>query len=161
MNTLAAGLMQKVILGTGVTSIIGIVGTNLVIGTITTTTSSISSIIRYLMTNEQPGINEITAFLVTSDLEFTIKIIEELVKEQQDKQLTDSVKYALFGVNEILDQIHSELDGIKDAIDVHKKKYLNSWRVFSYNGNIEKLKGENLILKNRYGILIDLLKINK
>lgn len=159
MATLGVGLLNAVVLSSNATTVVSNVGTNIIIGTITTTTSSIGSMIKYLTTNKQPGICDVTNILCEIDLEFTIDIIQQLVKEQDDKPLNESVKHALLGVSEILEKINKELDSIKQAIDYHNTKYFNGWRSFSWSGNTALLKNHNDILKHRYSLLFELLKI--
>ncbi|QKF94078.1 hypothetical protein QKU48_gp0620 [Fadolivirus algeromassiliense] len=159
MATLGVGLLNAVVVGSSATTVISSVGTNLIIGTITTTTSSIAGMIKYLASSNQPGISEIINMLSEIDLEFTINIIQQVVKEQNDKPLNESVKHALLGVSEILEKINKELDSIKGAIEYHNTKYFNGWRSFSWNGNMLILKNHNEILKHRYNLLFELLKI--
>jgi hypothetical protein len=159
MATLALGLVETVILSSKATNIVGSVGTNIIVGTITTTTSSIGRILSYLTTSSKPGLKDIVSLLGTIDLEFTIGIIDQVVREQNDKPLHESIKKALLGVNEILNKIHKELETIQIAIDNHQQKYFSSWRSFEWDGNIENLKCHNDILKNRYDMLVNLLKI--
>lgn len=159
MATLATGLITTIVLSSRATSIVTAVGTNLIIGTITSTTSSICGVIKYMTLSTNTCINNITDALTSIDLEFTVNIIEELVKEQQDKELPESVRKALFGLSEILELIHQELHSIKKSIDLHNVKYLNGWRSFCWEGNIETIIKHNTILKHRYNILFELLKI--
>jgi hypothetical protein len=159
METLATGLLSTVVFGGKASSVVSAIGTDLVINTISTTTTSIGCMIKYLTTSNQPGIDEIINTLNNTDLDFTIIIIDHLVKEQSGKNLNESVKMALIGVNEILELIHKELDTIKKAIEYHKTKYFNTWRGFSWSGNLNLIKQHNDILKNRYQMLLELLKI--
>lgn len=152
-------LIETVVIGATATSIVGSIGTDVLIATVTTTTTSIINMIGYLTTNTQPGINDILNIIKKVDLEFTVNIIEQLVKEQEGKELSQSIKKALLGVNEILKHINTELDLIKQAIDYHHTKYFNYWRGFVWNGNISTIQNYNDILKNRYSILFELLKI--
>lgn len=154
-----AGIIETALIGSKVAILASTVGTDILIKTVTNTTSSIVSMTGYLMTSSQPGINEIVSTLKKIDLEFTVGIIEELVKEQEGKDLEDSVKKAMLGVNETLSLIHQELDSMKQAIEYHNTKYFSGWRSFSWTGNINNIKDHNEILKNRYTILFDLLKI--
>lgn len=152
------------IIGTAIISsptVVASVGTNLLVGTITTTASSIGSLIRYLTSNTSPGVNDILAFLISIDLEFTVNIIEQVIKEQDHDHLNESVQKVIIGVNEILTSIHKELDTIKSAIEEHHAKYFNSWRAFKWTGNIDNIKRYNEIFKYRYTILFELLKISK
>ena len=154
-----AGIIETALIGSKVAILASTVGTDILIKTVTNTTSSIVSMTGYLMTSSQPGINEIVSTLKKIDLEFTVGIIEELVKEQEGKELEESVKKAMIGVNETLGLINQELDSMKQAIEYHNTKYFNSWRSFSWTGNVNNIKDHNEILKNRYMILFELLKI--
>ena len=160
MATLASGLIGTMILSSRATSVVATLGTDLIITTITATTSSIGSMIGYLTTNKNPGIFDVNNILISTDLDFTIGIIEQIVREQEGKPLNESIKKALIGVNNILEAIHYELDSIKKAIENHKTKYFSSWRSFSWNGTIDSLKKHSDILKHRYSILFELLKIS-
>ena len=154
-----AGIIETALIGSKVAILASTVGTDILIKTVTNTTSSIVSMTGYLMTSSQPGINEIVSTLKKIDLEFTVGIIEELVKEQEGKELEESVKKAMIGVNETLGLINQELDSMKQAIEYHNTKYFNGWRSFSWTGNVNNIKDHNEILKNRYMILFELLKI--
>lgn len=159
MSLITFGLVDTLVLGGKTTAVISSIGTNLIIKTITGTTSAIGNVLDYLTTSREPAIKSIISQLQDIDLEFTISIIEEVIKEQNNKELSDSVKKVLIGLNEILSIIHKELDSIKDTIENHSKKYFSSWRKFNCSVNIETIKKHNTILKSRYNIMIDLLKI--
>lgn len=157
MATLALG-----ILGTKVTSLAMTIGADLLISSISTTTSSIGSAIKYLSKSSQKEISEILELIKEIDLEFTINVVEHLIKEQNIAEVTDdknSVKKALIGVSEILDVIHIEFVSIMEAVDNHNKLYFNKWRKFSWNGDVETVKKHNNILLKRCKMLFELLKI--
>jgi hypothetical protein len=159
MATLATGLITTIVLSSKTSSIISSVGTNLIVGTITTTTSSICSLISYFASSQHTGIIEILNLLNILDLEFTIDVIDELVRELRDKNTPESVRKALFGIADILELLHMDLNTIKDGIDNHNSKYLSNWRSFSWEGNLDVIRGHCDTLRNRYGILFELLKI--
>ncbi|ARF11394.1 hypothetical protein Klosneuvirus_1_251 [Klosneuvirus KNV1] len=140
-------------------TVVASVGTNLIIGTIATTASSIGSLIKYLTTNTSPGINDILTFLASIDLEFTIGIVEQVVKELDQENISESLNKAIIGVNEILTLIHQELTTVKAAIEEHNSKYFNGWRAFKWTGTLDNIKKHNEIFKHRYGILFELVKI--
>jgi len=153
-----ATLLGAAIIGTSAPRIITTVGTDIAIRTLTTTTSSIGSLITYLTTNNKSSF-DINNTLVSLDLEFTISIIENVVKEYDEKELNEPLKKALLGVHEILELIHKELNIIKEAIEYHNSKYFKNWRSFSWSGNTEAIKQHNNTLKSRYSMLLELLKI--
>lgn len=156
--------MNTIISGIQTISIINRVGINVIVMTITATTSSIGSLLSHInvISNSGRGPNiELVKNAVNSiDLEFTIEILEELVKEQNYRDdVQVSIKKALDGVNDILVEIDTELKVVKEAIEYHNTKYFNSWRSFDSKYSIETIKKNNNILLKRYEILINLLKI--
>lgn len=160
MGTLATSLITAVILSSKATRVISNIGTDLVLSTITNTTYSIGQMINYFTISDRYGADKVIDTLNDIDLDFTIGIIDELMKELSDKELNNSVKKAIIGVNEILEIIHKELDNIKLAIEYHKTKYFYNWRSLSYDHQcFDQIKKHNNILKHRYQILIELLTI--
>lgn len=154
-----ANIVSSIILGSKLTGLATTVGTDLAVRTLTTTASSVTSLISYLSTNSKQGTSDITNTLISLDLEFTITIIENIIKELNGEHLNEPINKALAGVNEILFQIHKELNMIKEAIEYHNSKYFKNWRSFSWQSNTDAIKQYNTILKNRYTMLLDLLKI--
>lgn len=156
---LALGLVETAIFSGKALTAINTAGTNLIINTITTTTTSIFGVLKTITTTSGPKVKEYIDQIKVIDLEFTITILDQLVKEQEDKVLQESVKRALVGVNEILLNIHKELKILEESIRYHNTKYFNDWRSFSSTASIELIKQHNDILKNRYNMLFELLKI--
>lgn len=133
------------------------VGSGFIINMIFATTSSIYSSIRYLVSSNQKCYNKVITQLKELDLDYVIGVLRELVSECGQKLEYNSIRKALYGVNEILEQINEELNRIKEAYDYHKTKYLTSWRTFRYD--LTTLKQHKNILDSRYTLLIDLLQI--
>ena len=154
-----ANIILPIIVGSKLTGLATNIGTDIALRTLSTTASSVTGIISYLTVNQKPGLSDIVNTLSSLDLEFTVTIIENVTKELDHNDLNNPLNKALEGVNEILLQIHKELNAIKDAIEYHNSKYFKSWRSFSWSGNMEKIKQYNDILISRYGMLLDLLKI--
>jgi len=152
--------METLILSTKTISIISAIGMNVIIKTLTSTTNSICTLITHLTSYDQPGIEKIIKCLKDIDLEFYITVISQLVNEYKDIQVNSTIKKALLGVNDILEEINLELTIIKEAIEYHKTKYFSSWRKINCKCNINTIKKHKIILENRYKILVDLLKIN-
>jgi len=159
MATLATSLLKTIVLSSKATSIVSNIGTDLIINTISTSTSSICNVLSYLTTNTTSGATNIINTIKTIDLEFTVNILNQLVKEQEGKHLNESIKKALIGVSEILDLINNELLVIKEAIKYHNMKYFNEWRNFAWSGDADIIIKYNMILHNRYKMLFRLLKI--
>lgn len=159
MAEIVVGLLGTAFLTGKATTLVSTLGCDLIISTITRSTKGICSVLTYFATSNHSGIKEIINQLDQTDLEFYISIIEQVVNEQEGKELPVSVKKALIGVNDILTLIHKELDEIKKSLEYHETKYFNTWRSFSLQYNIETIKKHNDLLKNRYSVLIELLKI--
>ena len=143
--------------------VVAIIGTDFVLKTATSTTGSIGSVLSYMTAYDQPRIQQVIDDLTEIDLEHTVKVIEEVVKEFEGDQvnLKESIKKAILGVTQILEKIDSELQIIREAIEYHETKYFNNWRSFNCKCNIETIRKNKIILDRRYTILIDLLKVNK
>jgi hypothetical protein len=138
-------------------SIIAAVTTGFAVNVLLATTSSLYTTIIYLTTSDKLSTNKLLVQLKEIDLEYTVSIIREVAKECTTDHA--SIKKALLGVNEILEQINCELLKMKEGLDYHNTKYLSSWRRFSFD--LATLKQHKNILDNRYKLLIDLLKIYK
>lgn len=151
-------------IGGRVASLVSTVGTSLIVRTVTTTTSAIGGSIAHITSYDQPGVLEVTAKLTTIDLDFKVKVIEELVREQESgvkdgEEFRPSVKKAMIGVLEILENIRTELTVIEEAIRAHEDKYWKNWRSFDCTCNIKTIEAHTKILDQRYAILRDLLLI--
>lgn len=136
---------------------------SILIPTITSSANSIITTINNisnLKTNTQ-NIKDIITKLQNIDLEFTITIISQFIEEQKNKNLNVSITKTLEGVSLTLIKINEQLDEFYNLINVHNKKWFSSYRTFECNNNIEILDNYNKILKNRYKILFELLKINQ
>lgn len=158
--SLALTLLNTVILGSKATTIISSIGTNMIIGTINTTSSSIISLLRYVSSSSQPR-NDIIKTIKELDLEFTINVIDQMTKEINVDNVNESLKLILYGIQTILDDINAELTIIKQLIESHNSKYFNYWRSFNADDNILNITRLDKILKHRYTLLFELIKINK
>lgn len=158
MAVVSTCILQSLLLSGKLTTIASNIGTNIIISTIKATTTSISNVIKYI-TSESTGTNDhIIKFLKDSDLYFTVTTIQEFINEQV---ITDhkSVTNALHGVSDILTIINDDFQSIKDEFEKHKKGYFSSYRTFTWSKNVNVLETHNNILKHRYDILFELLKI--
>lgn len=151
--------MDTIVLSVKAISIFSTFGTNLILRTLTSTSGSICNMLVRLTAYDQPYAQDVVTKLNKIDLKFTVNILEQLVKENIDKDISVSVKQALLGVNDILLTIYNELREIQISLDKHEKKYFYKWRCFDCKCNINVIESHKRILDNRYKILIDLLKI--
>ena len=153
--------METIALTGKALSIANSVGTGLIIRTLTSTTSSICYVLGNLTSHEQPGIKEVISEVASLDLEHIVSVIEALVGEYDETSVPTSVKKALCGVNKILEDIHEELNVIRETVEYHKSKLFSGWRGCDCKQNIELIKKHKEISNNRYKILIELLMIKK
>lgn len=137
------------------------ISSKIIVSTIDATVSSITGIIKYI-SNEPTNTNEhIAKFLQMTDLQFTVTTIQEFVREQNVENMNNSVITALHGVSEILTTIHDNLQSIQTEYNAYKQRYFSSYRTFVWSKDINILEFNNNILKHRYGLLFELLKIYK
>lgn len=152
--------MEVAILGISTMSIISAASTSVLSRALIDTTSSIYGYIKYITYCDKVGYDKkVKNELDKIDLEFFVSVITELIKENQDKEYNIPIRNAMYGVNQILENIDNELRMIKEAMDEHDKKYMKSWRNFNCKCNIQEIKLQKKILVKRYRILINLLKI--
>lgn len=154
---LSTYLLKTLILSGKITNVVTVVGVDIVMTTFSKTISSIKYAIAYIKSTD----NDVNDLLIQTDLCFTVSIIEDLVKEQKTGALHMSVKEALIGVNEILERIRECLDSVKSELNNYERGYFRSWSKFKWSGDINRLELYDKLLKHRYGILFELLKIYK
>lgn len=146
--------------GMGGVSILTAIGKDLVCKTISSSTSTTIKALKYITNTDQPKFKETRDKFEKLDLEYTIGVIRELIKEQENKDsMKQSVKKSIMGVDEIINDINLELEVIKKGMDEHQKKYFTNWRTFNCNSNISKICSLKYVLDKRYTMLVDLLKI--
>jgi len=146
----------------GVTLTASRIGTDVLIRTMSTTTSALYELVKFIINTDHPGLKNIQDTLESIDLEHYINVIDKLVTEHDHtSDMKDSVKEALLGVTKILQKIHDELIVIKKAYEKHKNKYFYRWRSFQCKYNIEIIVKHKHILDSRYDMLIKLLIIYK
>jgi hypothetical protein len=152
-------ILGTVLLGANAATVVNKLGTDVIITAVTTSTGAIGRVLGYITSMDHLGVEDIKKKLEDIDLEFFINVLDQLVKEQKDKKTVKSVKIALIGMNKILEEIHKELNTIKESIEYHQSKYFPSWRSFNCGYNIDSIKKHKDLLYQRYEILTDLLTI--
>jgi len=157
MATLAVGLLADTVISNTFAN------KGLIVRAIGNTTVSIHSLLSNLTKSPDNSIYmaDIVVVLLNTDLDFTIDVIYEFIIMENVKEHNIAIKKALDGISQILILLNRELEILKNAIDYHKTKYFSNWRTFSWNGNIQTIVTYSTILKNRYQILFELLKIYK
>ena len=140
-------------------TVLSTMGKEVLLKSMTTVTSKLYALIKFIVSTKHPTLHDIRTAIETTDLRYTISVMDKLVPELSHIYDKDSVKVALHGVTEILNKIHKELDSIKLAYDTHQQKYFNRWRAFECEYDVDTIKKHKIILDNRYGMLVKLLMI--
>ena len=156
-----SALFGTVLLGAQTVNVVNKVGTDVIIGVVTTTASSVGRLLTYITSIDHPGTDDIKKGLEDTDLDFFISVLTQLIKEQDANNTTESIKQALVGVNSVLEEIQKELTMIKESLENHYNKYFASWRSFDCNCSVDTVKKHREVLYKRYSLLTDLLNIYK
>lgn len=160
MSSIVIGAAGAILVGMQSVSLLGAIGKDLICKTVSVTTSTTISTLKYITNTDQPKFEETRVKFEKLDLQHTISVIQELIKEQNSrKDMKKSVKFSILGVDDIIQDINIELAVVKKAMDDHKNKYFSKWRAFDCNKNIDKITNLKRLLDNRYKILTGLLKI--
>ena len=153
-------MLSSFILGGKIVSIVGLVGTDVVVKTLTASSTSIINIITHLSTTEFPNSESIKKALLETDIELKMKVINSLVNDLKKKiNLAEAINIALGSLAETTEKIHNQLDLIKDKIEYHKLKYFQTWRNLNCDENLNNIKKLNNILDKRLDLLTKILSI--
>lgn len=152
-------MMNTVMYGTKILSFVNTMSAGLIIKTLTVTTRSIYDMIRYISSSNEPKLQEVIGDIKQLDIEFSVSVIENFIKEYEHENLSDAIKRAMLGVNESLEVINEQLISIKELIHEHNSKYFSSWRSIDCSENMSKIKDAKHILNSRYKILMTLMMI--
>ena len=153
-------MLSSFILGGKIVSIVGLVGTDVVVKTLTASSTSIINIITHLSTTEFPNSESIKKALLETDIELKMKVINSLVNDLKKKiNLDEKINIALGSLAETTEKIHNQLDLIKDKIEYHKLKYFQTWRNLNCDENLNNIKKLNNILDKRLDLLTKILSI--
>lgn len=153
-------MVEVISLGAAGISLLSTVGKNVLVKTLTTSTSSIISAIETITLLKHQYLIEIINKLDELDIKHKIELIELFVEEQNEEEIKKlSIKKALEDLNDILKKIDEEFNTIIKAIENHREKYLRNWRSFNCKYNIKTIEKDFKILNSRYEDLKDLIKV--
>lgn len=138
------------------TKILSTIEYDLAATAVTQTTNKIYKIASSIVSS---GHNSIQKTLITLDLSAKLKVLDEILKENNDSKYGGSVDYALINLNDIITKIHKELVEINKIIEYHETKYLSSWRSLGCDENIERLIIYKKILDERFELFIRTLNL--
>ena len=117
------------LLGIGATTIINNIGTDILMKTLSSSSSAVCNSVSHILDSEHPYLQDVRDELEYLDLEYIVGVMEELIDENKDMEnMKNSVKRAVIGVDDILKKMFTELEIIKQEINLHQSKYFNYWR---------------------------------
>lgn len=158
-STLALFLATNVISNSKTLSHLGF---EIILSTITKSSKIIINTLQSLFTEDNSNIKHINIELKKMDIEFFIKIINQIIIEQQNENLNnniESIKLLLLGIDELLTNISNELLLLYNLYQKYNNSYFNFWKSFHYDlTNIQK---NYKLLHKRYKIMIKILQIYK
>lgn len=93
------------------------------------------------------------------DLHADFKVIGALLEEISDDKTNKAVGICLKNVSDMVQEIKSELEAIKQEIIEHEARWFAGWRTPNYEKNIKNLIKHKKILDNRVDLLIKLLRV--
>jgi len=160
MASLTLGLIEALIFGAKNVSIMSTLGKDIVLKTLSLTSSSVIGGISWITSSDNPSFDKVKNQFEKMDLLHSVQVIENLILEQAYvDNLNTSVKKAIIGVNEILIKIDEELRIIQKEMEYHQTKYFKTWRSFNCSLNIKTIQKHHEILIKRYKLLMELLNL--
>jgi hypothetical protein len=142
-----------------------LVTSDMLIRTIGTTTSSIYTLGKMLLTdNKFVDLSCLERVEKQLDLLETIKIYDLLIKEILEKnkdiiQDSETLKESIHSIIEVLDVLNKLLKQIDTKVQEHKLKWFGYFRSLNFSFELEELKVQKHILDNRFDILQKIIKI--
>jgi hypothetical protein len=136
-----------------------LVSADMLIRTISATTSSIYSIGKMILSdNKYVDLSSLEKLEKQLDLLETIKIYNLWIKEilDKNKEIIDSsetVKESIHSIVDVLNELNELLKRIEEKVSEHKLKWFSYFRTLNFCDELEELKVKKNILDNRFDIL--------
>lgn len=139
--------------------VLGIITSDLLMKSLTNTTSSIYGSILHLTSLDAPYAKDIVKYIKKIDLKFKLCVLDSFIKENENKinSNKESTKEVIEGVLEILNEIKAGLREVENAIQYHNTKYFANWRSFSCSYSLSKIKAHNNLLESRTKLLFKII----
>jgi len=149
---------METVLGT-----IGVVTAGSIVNSVTTLSSNIFNIIGYIKISKHIHQNEIIKILTKTDVVSTIKLLQAIITEIPEYYTNSiSVIIALKNVQEIIENIETELKDIHTKITYNESLYLMSnLRSFDCKDNLDSIELKVSILDRRRDNLFKILEVFK
>lgn len=152
--------MSLVFLAFRAAGIFGLITSDLLMKSLTSTTASIYKSILHITSLDAPYAQDFIKFITKIDLRLKLVVLDSFIKENGEKineSNKESLKELIAGVLEILNNIKAGLNEIENAIAYHDTKYFANWRAFSCQYTLSKIKEHNALLELRTELLFKVL----
>ena len=151
--------MNSIIGAKIITSLSGVVSTEIITSVITKSIKSTISNISTLLTHTSiPEIHNVKNEIEILDIKNKLEIMHSLIKELNDIELKEFHRIAIKSLNNLVNEIDQVLIKLNKIIFYNKKKYFYSWRSINIT-NIKIIKDKTLLLNKKFDDLINLLSI--
>jgi hypothetical protein len=136
-----------------------LVTSDMLIRTISATTSSIYTVGKMLLSDSKyVDLRSLEKLEKQLDLLETIKIYNLWIKEILDKNKqviegSETIKESIHSIVEVLNELNELLKKIETKVAEHKLKWFNYFRNLNFCDELEELKVKKNILDNRFEIL--------
>ena len=139
--------MAQILTAIGGSVVVSMVGKEVLLQTISETAKAIYSIgvnaASYATT--YPNVNSVYKNL---DLLATIRVIDALMSDLNNKNETKSINVALDNLRESLQELHNEMNKIDIMMQEHSLKYFNAWRNLDFTMELVTIENiYNTLLK--------------
>jgi hypothetical protein len=142
---------------------IGVVTMGSIVGSITTVSSSIYTLVSNIRVNKHIHNSDIVKILTKTDVVATIKLLQAVMMEIPENYINClSVITSLKNVYDIIEQIENELKDLNNKVDYNRNLYIMSnWRSYDFKDNLEKIEQLICILDRRKDNLFKVLEAFK
>lgn len=136
-----------------------LITSDVLIKTISTTTSSIYTIGKMLLSDSKyVDLSSLEKLEKQLDLLETIKIYNLWINEilQKNKDVVDNsetIKETIHSIVEVLNELNALLKRIETKVSDHKLKWFSYFRSLNFSDELEELKVKKNVLDSRIGIL--------
>lgn len=136
-----------------------LITSDVLIKTISTTTSSIYTVGKMLLSDSKyVDLSSLEKLEKQLDLLETIKIYNLWINEilQKNKDVVDNsetIKETIHSIVEVLDELNGLLKRIETKVSDHKLKWFSYFRSLNFSDELEELKVKKNVLDSRIGIL--------
>ena len=136
-------------------------------------TKAVLGLVTDLEDHEDPYVNRVIEDL---DIHVTISTIESLIDISESKfkirnndkydnnkyvnrhKIYMSINSCVKNINDIINKIKKEMEEIKRLLPLHKQKWFHTLRTPEYYTNLDNIKRYNTIMKDRFSMLLNIIR---